>query len=246
MIRLFVETPLHEGTEIFGAPGQAHYLGAVMRRGVGDAVLVFNGRDGEYRAIIAHLRKDKLTLTIGAQTRAQTPEAGPILVFAALKREAANLIAEKATELGVAALQPVFTQRSNASRVGTDRLRAIAIEAAEQCNRLSVPEIRAPLDLMHLIAQWNPAVPLLLADETGGAPIAALLQEKAAPFALLVGPEGGFSPQELDILYRHAFILRAALGPRILRAETAAIAGLALIQALAGDWRLPPRHDAAV
>ncbi len=241
MIRLFVETPLTEGDEISGTPEQARYLGAVMRRAVGDALLVFNGRDGEHQASIAQLRKDKLTLAIGPQTRSQTPSPGPVLVFAAIKREATDLIAEKATELGASALQPVFTQRSNASRVGTDRLRAISTEAAEQCNRLSVPEIRAPLGLMELIGQWDKSVPLVLADETGGAPIATALQGKTGPIALLVGPEGGFSPQELDVLYRSAFILRVGLGPRILRAETAAIAGLTLIQALAGDWCLPPR-----
>jgi len=239
MIRLHVETTLHEGAMPAGTARHAHYLGTVMRRGPGDAVALFNAGDGEFQAEIATLRKDRITFRVGARLRTPAPESGPWLVFAAVKREAMDLIAEKATELGAAVLQPVLAARSNVTRVGTERLRAIAIEAAEQCGRLSVPDLREPVPLPVLIGGWDAARSLVVADESGTAPpLARVLADAGSrPLALLIGPEGGFDPLELDGLRRRPFVLAAGLGPRILRAETAAIAGLALIQALTGDWR---------
>lgn len=239
MIRLHVEAPLRVGAEIQGTPRHAHYLGTVLRRGPGDTLALFNGTDGEWEATIATLRKDRIRFRLGPRLRPPAAEEGPVLVFAAVKREAMDLIVEKATELGAAALWPAITARSNVSRVGVERLRAIAIEAAEQCGRLTVPEVAAARPLASIIGDWPAERTLLVADESHAAPpLAAVLAGRApALLALLTGPEGGFEPAELDALRRRPFVLTAALGPRILRAETAAIAGLALIQALAGDWR---------
>lgn len=239
MIRLHVETTLHQGAAVSGTARHAHYLGTVMRRAPGDTLALFNATDGEFHAEIASLRKDRIAFRVGARTRAPAEEPGPWLVFAAVKREAMDLIAEKATELGATVLQPVLTARSNVSRVGLERLRSIATEAAEQCGRLSVPELRQPVPLLHLIGAWESERRLIVADETGTAPPLArgFADGSPLPPALLIGPEGGFDPVELDGLRRRPFVQPVGLGPRILRAETAAIAGLALIQALTGDWR---------
>lgn len=238
MIRLHVEAPLRAGAELQGSARHAHYLGTVLRRGPGDMLALFNGTDGEWHAEIASLRKDRIAFRLGRQLRPQAEEAGPILVFAAVKREAMDLIAEKATELGAAALWPVISARSNVTRVGVERLRAIATEAAEQCGRLTVPEVAEARPLANVIGAWPAGRMLVVADESGAAPpLATLLPRAQTSLALLTGPEGGFEPAELDGLRRRPFVLPAGLGPRILRAETAAIAGLALLQALAGDWR---------
>ncbi len=239
MIRLHVEAPLRAGAELQGTARHAHSLGTVLRRGPGDALALFNGADGEWQAEIAALRKDRISFRLGPRLRPQAAEGGPVLVFAAVKREAMDLIAGKATELGAAALWPVISARSNVTRVGLERLRAIATEAAEQCGRLTVPMVAEVRPLASVIGDWPAGRTLVVADESGAAPpLAALLPAHAQTrLALLTGPEGGFEPAELDGLRRRPFVLAAGLGPRILRAETAAIAGLALIQALAGDWR---------
>ncbi|WP_408886942.1 16S rRNA (uracil(1498)-N(3))-methyltransferase [Limobrevibacterium gyesilva] len=223
--------PLRAGAEIAASPAQAHYLGSVMRRGAGDPVRLFNGVDGEWQARIAFLKRDRATLAPGQLLRPQAPESDLWLVFAPLKRDATDLVAQKATELGAAALLPVFTERTNAGRVNTDRLAAIAIEAAEQCERLTVPRIEAPRQLGELLADWPDGRRLVVAVEReAGDPVPPL----TGPTALLVGPEGGFTPAELDVLRRHPLVHPATLGPRILRAETAAIVGLALLQARSG------------
>jgi len=225
-IRLFTAAALAEGASVEGTPAQAHYLGAVMRRAAGDCLRLFNGRDGEFTASIETLRKDRLRLTIGAQTRPQAPEPDVWLVFAVLKRDATDLVVQKATELGAAAILPVFTARTNAGRVNTDRLRAIATEAAEQSERLTVPTLYEPRELLDLLADW-PAQRRLAAalERTAAAALAP------GPGALLVGPEGGFTSRELDVLGVAPFIQPVSLGARVLRAETAAIAGLALLLA---------------
>ena len=226
-IRLHVATPLHEGAEIALSAGQAHYLGTVMRRPVGGEVLLFNGRDGEWRGRIAALRRDRGHIEVGARVRGQIMEPDIWLVFAVLKRDATELVVEKATELGVSRLLPVVTARTIASRVNLDRLGLIAIEAAEQCERLSVPAIAPPTDMAAMLAHWPAERRLVVAAEraSGGA-----VPRGGASAALLVGPEGGFTPGELDLLARQPFVQMASLGPRILRAETAAIVGLALLQ----------------
>ena len=225
-IRLFVEAPLHAGGVVPGSAGQAHYLAAVMRRAVGDRVALFNGAEGEWTARIAALARGAVRFEVLAPTRPQEAEPDLWLCFALLKREATDLVVEKATELGVSRLRPVLTERTQAARVNLDRLRAIAAEAAEQCERLSVPAIDPPLPLAELLAAWPPARPLAVAMERGAAP-----PLRPGAGALLVGPEGGFSGRELDVLRRQPFVALVTIGPRILRAETAAIAGLALMQA---------------
>jgi len=227
-IRLFVEAPLAAGAEVVASTGQAHYLGAVMRRAAGDALRLFNGRDGEFAARIAALRRGHASLAVERQLRPQAPEPDLWLVFALLKRDATDLLVQKATELGAGALHPIFTERTNAARVNVARLTAIAIEAAEQSERLTVPMIHPPRRLADLLATWPEGRPLFAAVERSAAPAIA---PTAGPAGLLIGPEGGFTKAELDALARHPSVAPVSLGPRILRAETAAIAGLALLQA---------------
>jgi 16S rRNA (uracil1498-N3)-methyltransferase len=210
--------------------------------GAGDEVLVFNGRDGEWRGRIEDLRKKGGALSLVERTRAQERSPDLWLAFAPAKRGTPELVARAATELGVSALQPVTTRRTVVGRVNTERLRANAVEAAEQCGRLTVPAVLKPIALDTLLADWPADRRLMLCDETGGGvPIAQALsaQDRAAPWAVLVGPEGGFDPSELDVLGKQPIVTSVGLGPRILRAETAAIAALACWQALVGDWRAP-------
>jgi len=227
-IRLYVPVPLHEGADVAATPGQAHYLATVMRRAVGETLRVFNGTDGEWEVRIRALRRDRATLGAERQLRPQAPEPDLWLVFAPLKRDTTDLVVEKATELGASAILPVLTGRTNAARLNLDRLRAIATEAAEQCERLTLPRIEEPRRLTALLADWPADRKLVAALERAVAP---KVQPVAGPAALLVGPEGGFTDPELDALRRHPFVVAASLGPRILRAETAAIVGLALLQA---------------
>jgi 16S rRNA (uracil1498-N3)-methyltransferase len=237
--RLYLEDPLSEGAEIDAAPGQAHHLG-VLRRGAGDAVRVFNATCGEYDATIVALRKDRARFLLGARLRPPAPEPGPRLLVAALKRDAMDWLVEKATELGVAAIQPVLTRRTVAQHANAARLAAIARAAAEQCERLSVPDVAEAQPLHRVLDGWD-GVPLLVAMERAIAPpLRQACVTVALPCALLVGPEGGFERAELDDLRRRAFVVPTALGPRILRAETAAVAGLAALQALIGDWAEMP------
>ncbi len=227
-IRLHLPAVLHEGAEVAGSPGQAHYLGTVMRRAAGAELRLFNARDGEWLAHIAALGRDRVRFAVARQLRPPEPEPDLWLAFALLKRDATDLVVQKATELGAAELRPVFTARSNTARMNADRMASIATEAAEQCERLSVPPVAAPATLVALLDGWPPERPLFAALERAAAPP---LRPAAGPAGLLVGPEGGFAPVELDELARRPFVKRASLGPRVLRAETAAIVGLALLQA---------------
>jgi 16S rRNA (uracil1498-N3)-methyltransferase len=234
--RLHLDADLAEGAELPAAEGQAHHLGGVLRRGPGDAVFLFNLRDGEWEARIASLRKDRASFRVGARRRA--PEPGPDLrlVVAAVKRDAMDWIVEKAAELGVSAIQPVFTRRTVTDRVNTSRLAAIARGAAEQCERLSIPDIREAAPLHAVLDAWDAAPLLVAAERREAPPIAEAARGMRLPLGWLVGPEGGFERAELDDLARRPFVSAVRLGPRILRAETAAVAGLAVLQALAGDW----------
>jgi 16S rRNA (uracil1498-N3)-methyltransferase len=234
--RLHVEDALSEGAEVEAAPGQAHHLGTVLRRGAGDPVRVFNATEGEFEARIAALRKDRARFALGRRLRAPAPEPDIRLLVAVLKRDPMDWLAEKATELGATRITPVLTRRTVADRTNAARLLSIARGAAEQCERLSVPLVEEAQPLHRVLDAWD-GTPLVVAMERAvAAPLREAVTPLAPPLALLVGPEGGFEGAELDDLRRRAFVVGAALGPRILRAETAAVAGLAAIQAIVGDW----------
>lgn len=243
MIRLFVANDLSADTLIGLDKDQSHYLANVMRVKAGEDVALFNGRDGEWLGRLDKVAKTSVTIQVQSQSRRQTPEPDLWLLAAPIKKDCIDLVAEKATELGISALWPVFTHRTVMSRVNTDRLAANMVEAAEQCERLSVPEMREPTDLAKALAGWDPARPLLFLDESGGgAPIGQALHSlPSGPLAVLTGPEGGFDDSERAMLARLPFAVPVSLGPRILRAETAAIAALSVVQALLGDWNRRPR-----
>ncbi|HVO16854.1 MAG TPA: 16S rRNA (uracil(1498)-N(3))-methyltransferase [Alphaproteobacteria bacterium] len=238
-IRLYVGDALAAGRTVTLDRAQAHYLRNVMRAKAGDALLLFNGRDGEWRASVGALGKTGGEAQLEARTQPQRASADLWLLFAPLKSGRIEFLVEKATELGVAVLAPVLTERTVVRRVNAERLRAHAVEAAEQSGRLDVPELRAARPLFHALEGWPEERPLFLCDETGrGVPVArAVPDRRNRPGAVLIGPEGGFAPAELDALEKLAFVSRVGLGPRILRAETAALAALACWQALAGDWQ---------
>lgn len=244
-VRLFVTEPLAAGTEIDLPPAQAHYIGHVLRLNTGDEVRVFNGRDGEWRARVAGTGRSFIHLRLVAQARTQSDTRGPWLAFAPLKKDAQDFLVIKATELGATRLQPVFTRFTAATRINVERLAANAIEAAEQCGRLDVPEVEPGAPLAALLASWPPERRLLIAHPgVGATPIATALSQAAGgpavpPPAFLIGPEGGLAADELDALALLPFAARVHLGPRILRAETAAVACLVAWQALAGDWCTP-------
>jgi 16S rRNA (uracil1498-N3)-methyltransferase len=223
--RIFVAHDLAEGASIEGTPAQAHYLGNVLRRAAGDPVRLFDSQNGEFAARIATLRRDRTSFAVETQLRPQGPEPDIWLVFAPLKRDQTDLLVQKATELGAAALLPVLTERTNTARINADRLHSIAVEAAEQSERLTIPTLQQPRPLADLLAQWPAGRILAAALERSEAP------SPARQGALLIGPEGGFTPRELDVLHEQPFIQPVSLGPRILRAETAAIAGLAMLMA---------------
>ena len=231
--RLFVRQPLSEGAKVDLDAGQANYLGNVMRLGEGAEVLLFDGHSGEWLARIVEAARKRMTLSVDRQSR--PPETIPDvwLAFAPVKRAHTDWLVEKATELGAARLIPVMTQRTVAERVKLERLESIAIEAAEQCGRTRLPEISEPVTLKALLAAERP---LYFADETGGEPAASAF--KTGPALLLVGPEGGFTEDERATIRAARDAVAISLGPRILRAETAALAALAAYMAVAGDWRL--------
>ena len=237
-IRLFVEAPLDAGAAVALASGQAHYLRNVMRQAPGGRIRLFNGRDGEWESIIETLAAHRATVRPVARLSAQPPAPDLRLLFAPLKAERTRFVVEKATELGVGAIHPVFTRFGQTRRVNVERLRAHAIEAAEQCGRLEVPSIAPPCPLADALADWPTERRLLVCDPEAEPTIAESLAGSAgAPWAILIGPEGGFAPSEKRLLADHPAAVHARLGPRILRAETAVAAALACWQALAGDWR---------
>ena len=245
--RLFVDAGLAAGSRLELSQDQAHYLGQVMRLGRGDGVVLFNGRDGEWSASIENISKNRCGVTVARALRPQMLESGPWLAFSPLKKTRTDFIVEKATELGVSRLCPVLTRRTNSTRINLNRMQVHAIEAAEQCERVTVPEIAGTETLDGLMAGWPVDRSLLFLDESGsGRPIAEVLDElrnkggdAPAPSGFLIGPEGGFEEGELDALCKLDFVTAVDLGPRILRAETAALAALACWQAFFGGPRNP-------
>jgi 16S rRNA (uracil1498-N3)-methyltransferase len=239
--RLYVAAGFAAGAEFAPEAGQVHYLRSVLRLGAGAAVAAFNETDGEWFCRVAEIGKAGARLTVERQLRPPEPEHEPDLwlVFAPIKHARLDWLVEKATELGVSALLPVWTARTQVGRVNLERLRAHAIEAAEQSERLSVPELRAPQQFERILAAWPAGRRLLICDESGaGAPISEVAAKlPPGPMALLVGPEGGFDETELDAVGKLSFVTRIGLGPRVLRAETATLAAVAVFQAIAGDWR---------
>ena len=237
--RLFVQSPLRAGAGIALESPQAHYLANVLRLKAGDQVLVFNGLDGEWCARLSKVAKKTVNLQAEHQTRPQ--EAGPDLhyLFAPIKRARVDYMAQKATEMGASVLQPVLTRRTVAERVKAERLEANAVEAAEQCGILRVPEVRAPKKLDKLLKDWDEERLLVFADEAAASasPLDVLAAQNPKPLAVLIGPEGGFEPEERAALLRQPFVIPVSLGPRIMRADTAAVACLALVNAVLGDWR---------
>jgi 16S rRNA (uracil1498-N3)-methyltransferase len=238
--RLFVDAPLEVGAHVMLDRAQAHYLMHVLRLRAGDRVLVFNGRNGEWTAALAGAGKHTAGLKVVAQTRPQSAAADLHYLFAPLKAARLDYMVQKAVEMGVSRLQPVLTRHGQIARVNLDRMRANAIEAAEQCGILTLPEVVAAARLPDLLAQRDGARWLIFCDEDAATanPAAALAHvPKGAPIAVLIGPEGGFAEEERAALLKSTNLVRLSLGPRILRADTAAVAALALVQTVVGDWR---------
>jgi 16S rRNA (uracil1498-N3)-methyltransferase len=243
--RLFVESPLGVGADIPLARDQANYLLNVLRLKAGAEVLVFNGRDGEWRAALAPVGKKSVRLAAGEQTRAQTTPGDLDYLFAPLKHARLDYMTQKAVEMGVSRLRPVITRHTQVQRVNLERMRANAMEAAEQCGILGIPDIAPPIAFGAFVRGWVPERLLVFCDEEADVkdPVAALAAGRdnalvgRSPISLLVGPEGGFAEEERAALMKLPNVLRLALGPRILRADTAAVAALALVQAVLGDWR---------
>lgn len=232
--RLFVRHALSEGASVDLDSAQAHYLGNVLRLGSGAELLAFDGMSGEWLARIAVTGKKRMTLSVERRTREAESIPDVWLAFAPVKRAQTDWLIEKAIELGAARLVPVMTQRTMAERVRLDHLESIAIEAAEQCGRTRVPQIAAPLPLRRFVDEIDPSRHFYFADEAGGDPLATALRE--GPAVILTGPEGGFTDEERAFV-RGSGATPISLGPRILRAETAALAALAAFMAIAGDWR---------
>ncbi len=245
--RLYVTARLAGGSTVPLDAAQTHYLVDVLRLTIGDPVLVFNGIDGEWKATLGSARRRAAELIAGTMTRPQTVPGNVHYLFSPLKRARLDYVVQKAVEMGVSRLQPVMMRHTQAERVNLDRMTANAIEAAEQCGILALPEIMPPLDFAAAIAAISPARHLVFCDEEAPCadPIAALRAAVAANggegVAVLIGPEGGFADEERAALLKRPKLSRIALGPRILRADTAAVAALAIIQAAIGDWR--QEHD---
>jgi 16S rRNA (uracil1498-N3)-methyltransferase len=233
--RLFVASPLGHGARIELDAGQANYLGNVLRLKQGAELLLFDGSSGEWLARIAELGKKRMTLAVEQRTREAEAIPDVWLAFAPVKRARIDWLVEKATELGAARLIPVTTERTIVERLNLDRLRAHTIEAAEQCGRTVLPELGEPLPLRRFLEQRDASRRLYFADENGGEPAAGAF--KPGPAVLLTGPEGGFTDGERSAIRAAPGAVAISLGPRILRAETAALAALAAFMTVAGDWR---------
>ena len=253
--RLYVEGPVSAGASIALAKKPAHYLFNVLRLKSGETILVFNGKDGEWRAALAVPGKS-VKLEIQEQVRKQTPSTDVHYLFAPLKHERMDYVVQKAVEMGASRLQPILTRHTQVARVNVERMQANVIEAAEQCGILNIPEVAAPTTFGRMLASRKPDRLLVFCDESADvkSPIAALnaarvspsamlpllggpVTASAEPLAVLIGPEGGFADEEREALLKQSNIVRLSLGPRILRADTAGVAALALVQAVLGDAR---------
>ncbi|MBS0186185.1 MAG: 16S rRNA (uracil(1498)-N(3))-methyltransferase [Proteobacteria bacterium] len=231
-IRLFIATPLKENDRVFLTPRQSHYLLNVMRLNIGQNFLVFNGEDGEFLAQISEIQKRIVHLTIKNQTHPQPPEHTLNLLFAPLKGERLGFLIEKATELGVSDFIPIFTKHTVPSYINLERIEARAIEAVEQCERLTIPNVHESMNLEEILEKWSSAEPLFFCEERSSAPLLAeTLQKDKRGCSFLIGPEGGFSKEEKELLRSKSFVKPVSLGAQILRAETAAIMSLCLFMA---------------
>ena len=237
--RLFVTSELAPGASVELDPTQAHYLINVLRCKAGEEILLFNGKDGEWLGGLSAAAKKRAIVTLTRQTRQQILPPDLHYLFAPLKRARLDYMAQKATELGASRLMPVITRRTIAERVNRARLLANAVEAAEQCGILWVPEVAEPETLSSVLDRWDEKRLLVFADEAAPAasPLAALQSKTPRPLAVLIGPEGGFEEEERALLLARPFVLPISLGPRVMRADTAAVAALALVNATIGDWR---------
>lgn len=237
MIRLYISQPLSAGAALAPTLDQSRYLIQVMRLKAGDALLVFNGIDGEWRCVVAEVLKKGVVLRAEEKVRDQVMPPDVHLLIATVKKSALEFAVEKATELGAARIGLTTTARTQPQHVRMDRLEAIAEESAEQTGRLDVPAVEAPRKLGELLDGWDASRRLMFCDETGGEPaLRALADAGGGPWAILIGPEGGFSPEERERLRGLSFTTAVSLGPRVLRADTAATTALALWQAAIGDW----------
>jgi 16S rRNA (uracil1498-N3)-methyltransferase len=237
--RLFVTTELAAGATLAVDGQQAHYLANVLRMADGAELLVFNGRNGEWLARLGAKSKKSVALALVEQTRPQPPQPDLVYCFAPLKQGRLDYLVQKAVEMGAGVLQPVVTQHTQVAKIGTERVEANAIEAAEQCGILAIPEVREAVRLERLLGAWEGDRRLIFCDEGAATnnPLPALQALTEKKLGLLVGPEGGFSDDERRQLRALPFVTAIPLGPRILRADTAAVAALAVIQATIGDWQ---------
>lgn len=236
--RLYSEAPLAAGAVLELARDQANYLLNVLRLRSGDTILAFNGRDGEWLCAIRAEGRKQASLEALSQARPQPPASDLVYLFAPLKHARLDYMAQKAVEMGAGVLQPVLTRFTQVSRLNLDRLAANAVEAAEQCGILALPQIRAEQPLAAALAALEPERLLIFCDEAlePRSPVAALQEASRGPLAVLIGPEGGFDESERALILQRERVLRLSLGPRILRADTAAVAALAVVQATLGDW----------
>jgi 16S rRNA (uracil1498-N3)-methyltransferase len=237
--RLYVDAPLGPGRDVLLDRDQANYLLNVLRLGRGEAVLLFNGRDGEWRASLSGSEKRRTSLTVSSQLRAQPPAGDLHFLFAPLKHARLDYLVQKAVEMGASHLQPVLTRHTQVARINLDRMRGNVVEAAQQCGILDVPGVGDPVRLEAVISDERRFLVFCDEDADVKDPVAALVEAKPgrASLSILIGPEGGFSDEERTALLNRPKTVRIALGPRILRADTAAVAALALVQAVLGDWR---------
>lgn len=238
LTRLFIASPLTQGASVALTKEQAHYLGTVLRKSAGDSLRVFNGEGGEWRAEIASISRKGGEISLTEQLRAPKPSPDIWLCFAPVRKHRTAFIVEKGTELGAHAFHPVITERTQFPRLNTDKARLQAIEAAEQTERLDVPDVHEVSSLNDMLRGWDRGRALIFADEAGDAKpaLAVLKAMPLSPAAILIGPEGGFTPSEREILRAQPFVTPVSLGPRILRADTAALSLLTLWQAVCGDW----------
>lgn len=238
MQRIFCDKPLRAGENLEPAADQSHYLLNVLRLRAGAEILVFNGQDGEWRATVEPIGRKKVTLRLSKRERPQTAAPDLIFCFAPLKTGRLDYLVQKAVEMGAGVIQPVITQHTQVANIGTRRMKANIIEAAEQCGVLSVPDYREAVKFDSLLSAWQPQRQLLFCDEAEDTdnPLDTLSELKGGQFGLIVGPEGGFSDDERRTLRNLPFVTAIPLGPRILRADTAAVAALAIVQATVGDW----------